>query len=202
MRGVRGQKTGPRCEDKRRQMWRVEGNDGGRWYTWMGEPAQSAGCNTNTSGEMDPDFRKLYITGTTQSLTIYGPNPEHGGVTTVGRPANPFIEIMDSANIRFLDLKSKTNGMMLVINNFNNLFFSGVNALKFEDYGQPYIQINNSTNLELALVAAWGSDAFPLLVETGMGTSDAFNHDTEIGIYRRRTINWSAWPRSFSNNSQ
>lgn len=138
---------------------------------------------------MDPNFRKLYITGTTQPLTIYGPNPEHGGGTTVGRPANPFIEIVNSANIRFFGLKSETNGTMIVISNSNNIFFSGVNAFKFGDYGQPYVQVNNSTNIELALVAACGYDTFLLLGETGMGASDVVNHDAEIGIYRRGTIN-------------
>ena len=202
MRGVRGQKIGPRCEDKPRQMWRVESNGGGRWYTWMEEPAQSLGCNTNTSGEMDPNFRKLYITGTTQPLTIYGPNPEHGGGFTVGKPANPFIEIVNSSNIRFFGLKSETNGTMIVISNSNNIFFSGVNAFKFGDYGQPYVQVNNSTNIELALVAAWGSDTFLLLGEAGMGASDVVNHDAEIGIYRRGTINWSAWPSSFNRDGQ
>lgn len=28
---------------------------------------------------------------------------------------------------------------------------------KFEDYGQSYVQVDNSNNIELALVAAWGS---------------------------------------------
>jgi len=64
------------------------------------------------------------------------------------------------------------------------------------------VQVNISTNIKLSLVAAWGSDTFPLLVETGMGVSDVVNHDAEIGIYRRGTINWSAWPSSFNSDGQ
>lgn len=71
---------------------------------------------------MDSDFRKFYITGTMQPLTIYGPNPEHGGVITGGRSANPFIEIVNAANVRFFGLKSEIDGTMLVIRNSNNIF--------------------------------------------------------------------------------
>jgi len=194
MRGVRGERASGRCEDRPRQLWRVEGHGGGRWYTWMEELAAAKACQA--AADLAPDFRKLYITGTTEPLTVYGPNPEHGGLSSTGY-ANPFIEIVKAANVRFFGIKSETNGTMIVIRDASqNIFFAGVNSFHFEESGLPYVRVESSQNIALSLVAAWGSDASALLTESGMGAGDVVNHDAEIGIYRRGTINWSAWPAS------
>lgn len=195
MRGVRGQTNAARCEDMPRQMWRVEGSGGGRWYTWMEEIAQAKKCRN--PAYMHPDFRKLYITGTTQPLTVYGPNAEHGGNLTEGGPANPFIEIVNASNLRFFGLKAETNGTMVILRNSNNIFFTGVNAFKFENYGLPFVHVDRSTNVDMALVAAWGSDASALLTEAGLSASDTVNHDAALGRYRRGKVDGSVWPTSY-----
>jgi hypothetical protein len=187
MRGLRGEKVSGRCEDTARQIWRVEGNGGGRFYTWQEEVSATNGCSTVAN--MDPNFRKLYITGTTQPLTIYGPNPEHGGNPSENF-ANPFIELDGASNVRFFGLKSETNGTLIVVKKSNNVFFAGVNAFNFGTSGRPLVTVDNSTNIAMSLVAGWGSDASPLLTENKVGV---VNHDAEIGIYRLGKLDWSAW---------
>lgn len=191
MRGVRGEKVPGRCEDKPRQMWRVEGNGGGRFYTWMEEPSVAAKCET--AAEMDPAFRKLYVTGTTEPLTIYGPNPEHGGKHTPG-PANLFIELVQCANVRMFGMKVESNGTTIRIDQCQNVLIAGSHDFSFDSADLPYIEVNDSSDLEMSMIAAWGGSPAELVAETNMSPPSAVvTHASLLGLYRRGALDWSAW---------
>ena len=197
MRGMRPLTLPYQCEDQARHIYRVEGNGGGRWYTWY-EALQAAGNGVETDGDcdialwMNPDFRKLSIVGTTEPFTIYGANPEHGGSQST-HPASPFIEITDSANVRAFGMKVETNGPVLSLNRSTNIFIGSSHAFNFGTVALPYIRVDGSSNFAMSLIAAWGGSTSPLVEETGMPPSDIVHHDAELGIYSRGSLNWSAW---------
>ncbi|MGY6215070.1 InlB B-repeat-containing protein [Methylolobus aquaticus] len=197
MRGMRPLTLPYQCEDQPRQIYRVEGNGGGRWYTWY-EALQAAGNGVETDGDcdialwMNPDFRKLSIVGTTQPFTIYGANPEHGGSQST-HPASPFIEITDSANVRTFGMKAETNGPILSLTRSTNVFIGSSHAYNFGTVALPYIRVDGSNNFAMTLIAAWGGSTAPLVEEIGMPPSDIVYHDAELGIYSRGSLNWSAW---------
>lgn len=191
MRGVRGEKVPSRCEDKPRQMWRVEGKGGGRWYTWMEEPSVAASCET--AADLDPNFRKLYVTGTTEPLTIYAPNPEHGGKQTPG-PSNPFIELVNCANIRMFGMKVESNGTTILIDKCQNVLLGSSMSFSFGMAALPYIRVNNSSNIEMGLISAWGGSTNELITETNISpASQLVTHESLVGLYRRGAVQWSAW---------
>lgn len=194
VRAVRPETAAGRCEDRPRHIWRIEGRGGGRFYTWMEGLSLANACAT--AADMDRGFRKLVVEGTTEPLTFYGPDPEHGGKQSTDA-ATTFLELKNAKNVRFLGQKVETNGPLATIAGSQNVFFGGVVAIGASE--TPFFHVDASRDVELAHVAAWGGSATTALIaETGMGPTETVLHDAEIGAYRRGTVNWAAWPTSFS----
>ena len=211
VRGLKALKASSQCEDQPRQIYRIEGSGGGRWYSWN-ERLQASGNgdalkeDCDTAAFMHPDFRKLYIGGTTQPLTFYGLNPEHGGEASASA-SNPFIEIADSANIRTFGMKVETNGPVLMLRGASNVFIGGSVAFNFDADPLPiplpamraYVLVDNSYPLAMSQIAAWGATpdplvCEPLVAEWNMPASDGVCRDAELAHYTWGTLDWSVWP--------
>lgn len=175
-----------RREDIARSVYRVEGNGGGRWFSFQEPFNSSATGNAN-----NPGFRKLLVQGTSEPFTIYGPNVEHGG-----NPENTtnsyFMEFVDASNIRLLGMKNETNGPVLLLNNVDNFYLGMVVANPFNRAG-PWATVNTSTNVEFDGLL-WPSGTGNLVEEIGYeGTPEVVAKTEYLGTYRRGMLDLTPW---------
>jgi hypothetical protein len=103
--------------DLPRQLFRISGNGGGRWYRWgdhgrMWQPGHK-------------ETRQLLIDSTSEPLTLYGCNPEHSRVS-------PYIEVRQSRNVRFLGCKTENMGGYDVfhVTQSENVLVAGMGQIK------------------------------------------------------------------------
>jgi hypothetical protein len=117
-----------------RNIIQVDHSGGGRWYGL--QEVGDYGPNSS-AGHM------LFFTGTSQPLTLYGSNPEHGAGAA-------FYGFSNAANIRVLGLKTESGSApyLFDIENSNNILITGVNG-----DGLAPSRIRGSTNVNLNLFA-------------------------------------------------
>ena len=130
--------SGKRPEDyplfkPRVEFW-ITGNGGGRWF----------GVNTSGNGVVNkwiPSYRGIKIEGTSQPLTIYGLDPEDGGLNclldivacTDGDkdtlppvdPASKQVEIRNAANVAIRGFKCEDHNSVNIFNS-TNIFANGI----------------------------------------------------------------------------
>jgi len=174
-----------RSEAKPIQAYRVTGSGGGRWFSWTEH------FNIEPGRSPHPGIRRLYVEGTSEPFTIYGVNPEYGG--DHGRSTHPpFMEIVDSANVRLLSMKSEANGIVLRVSDSRNIFF-GMAFINPHDTPFTPVQIIDSADIEMHAVL-WPLSESPVLEEIGMGETDFISRRHLLGIYQRgNKVDWSSW---------
>lgn len=194
LRNVRSEQLSARWEDTARQIFRISGSGGGRWYAWgdhLNIPKNAA------VAEASPGFRKLVIEGTTEPLTFYGFNPEHGG--NADHYVNPpFVELRGAANVRILGSKTEQNGPILRVSGASrNLYLGSVWGHGSRSFPGAYLEVEApATDVEMNHVAWVWRDAAPapaLVRESGYGAVEAVPRNALLGTYRRGRVDWSAW---------
>jgi hypothetical protein len=105
---------GPGKKTLERQEFRITDNGGGRWY-FMGFHQHK--------GTAHPNYRALYIDGTTEPLWFYGLNIEHV-------KADYQAEIRNAKNIRIFGPKVEGSARVMRIHNTTNLALYGAGALR------------------------------------------------------------------------
>lgn len=127
------------------------GNAGGKVYG-LGEHKNLEGCkNAQECAEKNqvqkvanPNFRKVYVNGTSNPLTFYGLNLERGGITNTALQY-PFFEAVDSRNIQCFGTKSETNGLVYRFDNSSNFFVSNLFAHQLSN-PVPLIEVTATCN--------------------------------------------------------
>jgi hypothetical protein len=113
-----------------RNYIQVDGSGGGRWY------------GLQIAGDWGPNGangHSLFVTGTTEPLTLYGSNPEHSrGIA--------FYGFDHAQNIRVLGLKmeSGSNQYLVQMTDSKNIMLSG-----FSTHGEFTVAVSGSTDLNL-----------------------------------------------------
>jgi hypothetical protein len=129
--GGQGKKT------SERQEFRITGNGGGRWY-FMGFHQHKGGSH--------PNYRVLYVDGTTEPLWFYGLNVEHV-------KSDYQSEIRNAKNIRIFGPKVEGSARVMRIHNTTNFALYGAGALRNPPKvrnGALFDITGNSDNLLLA----------------------------------------------------
>ena len=93
------------------------GNGGGRVFNYQDEKA----ANNN----LDPNHRKVKISGTSQQLTFYGLNLERGGSITP-TSAWPMLEIANASKIRIFGAKTEAKQPYATINDCTDIFITNL----------------------------------------------------------------------------
>lgn len=127
-------------------------NGGGRWYGLIDHATLKRGA-TPESIAPDPNYRKVFINGTSEPLTIYGFNVERGGsADDPMRSATqyPFVELVGASNVRLLGTKSEArDASVLIRGGCNNIFipawFTNSNAIN-----NPLFELQGLNNTNLA----------------------------------------------------
>jgi len=120
------------------------GKAGGKFYS-LTDHGQ-----INNKKTPSTEFRKVVIDGTNNPLTFYGLNIERGGVSG-GMWQNPYLDAVNSSNIRIYGTKLETDGVVYRFSNCNNIsinsgYAHGHKIVK--DY--PVIKLENGTkNIEI-----------------------------------------------------
>ncbi len=163
--------------DLPRQLFRVSGNGGGRWYRW--------GDHGRMWETGHPEARQLLIEGTKEPFTIYGANPEHARVS-------PYIEVRNARNVRLLGNKTENIGFDVVhINRSENVLVAGISQIKIRR-GCHVVVVNNSRNVELLNFSpiVWDPKG-AVVLEKPSGAS--VGGQEYLSMYRLGKLNESAW---------
>lgn len=174
-------------ESENVQMFRVSGNGGGRWYRFAYAAKQEHTAVPNSA------FRPLLIDATTQPLSLYGFNSEHGQV-------EPYIDIRSAQNVFAWGGKTEiTDGNFMQINGSRNVWVSQLGRHSV-DPGQATFRVAGNTDTQITGV--WPNDDGTLpdarysVLESDTGLS--ISGEASIGVYRRGSINDLSTPATIS----
>ncbi len=179
---VRYESVANRAETQPRHAFRIEGSGGGRWYGW--HDYQRADRRFRP---VDPDFRKLFVTGTREPLTFYGFNPEH-------TQASAAIELVDAQNVRFIGAKDEALRAVFVLREVRN-FFGAMYVNNPIASGQDVVQVFGGERIELLgfLAPPENGPVGALVVEASLPGAARVGRDRFLALYRRGEIDWSVW---------
>lgn len=106
--------------------------------------------NLRSGSTPHPDFRKMVIDGTHHPLTFYGLNLERGG-TQRFLPANPFLDVLNSRNLRIYGMKSEPDeGTVVSLRHVDNVLVASFATHR--DIAFPFFEIVGAGGLEIALL--------------------------------------------------
>jgi len=169
-----GKTSGPRA------LLRFRQSGGGRVYGYVG-------CRM--PGTTNKDFRQILVDGTSEPLTFYGPNTEHGN-------GDFQIEVRNAANVRILGTKSETvsqdsdqNHSFGHFKGNDNLLFLGLSTFGGGNGPNRAVVFEDNTNVLGAnltgFVAEHNTPQGPMLVEIqGAKTVTIDGHD-DVSRYER-----------------
>lgn len=194
-RQIRAERVSSRDADEPRHIYHIEGNGGGRWYSFI----EHMNVNSGDAPDYNSDFRKLYISETTEPLTIYGLNVEHG--SDADRVVNgPFVEVVGAQNVRFLGCKTEANGTIILVTpstdgtpvESSNIYMASMWANPY--YRGDFAHIDFETaDIEIDMMA-WGNGQSTEFVAKEIGyTGDTVSREYMLGTYGRGTVDFSVW---------
>ncbi|MEO5573027.1 MAG: glycosyl hydrolase family 28-related protein, partial [Gammaproteobacteria bacterium] len=198
VRGVRTTLAASRNEGTPAQIFRIEGNGGGRWYSL----ADHVGVNNSSSNPfVDPLFRKLYVTGTSQPLTFYGLNLEHGGVQSPTLQQYAFSEMVNASNVRILGSKIESDGLVYIFDNCPNLFAAMLFANENSNPKTPLVEMRNTLNAQNAPKApalfygvSWPSSSSDELVKDDDPAAPVTRSGYHLlGVYKLGVVDHTVW---------
>jgi hypothetical protein len=164
-----------------RQLYLIDGNGGGRWYRWEFISATPAGAHPKSS--------ILLVDGTTEPLSFYGFNPEHGKI--------PMVELRKAANVRILGTKSEGKAVpVLTIDRSKNVYvalFAGNPVTSSSS--ATFVRVQGGQDIVLAGVVRPGPSTHALLTDLPAGGPQLqYDADEFVALFRRGTLNHAAWP--------
>ncbi len=123
------------------------GNGGGRWYGLVDHATINKGATVEAIAP-GPNYRKVFINGTSEPLTIYGFNVERGGsAADPNKTATqyPFVELVGASNVRFLGTKGEArDASVLIRGECNNIFI----PVWFQENGRWKLPLIRRTDTE------------------------------------------------------
>lgn len=132
-----------------------------------------------------PDFRKVYIEGTSNPLIFYGLNLERGGGARNEVMQYPFFEAVNAQNIRVNGSKAETDGPVYRLSNVKNFMLTSLLGTQRIN-GKTVLHIDAaSDNIEMAML--YIPDKTGLLLEGQSG--DAIFKNTFVGHYQKGSFN-------------
>jgi len=170
----------PYTNSQPRSLVLYTNDGGGQWYSL---------CLSASTGEANPGFRKIKISGTSQPLWFYGFNMEHGA-------GNMEAEIDNASNIRFLGLKREGYNPLLVLSNCTNIAGYGLGRAINPPSGNGIFQVlGTSTNVLLANLTVYAPSTSPLMTGnilyeslTGLPSTNIL-WPNMVSLYKRGEIN-------------
>jgi hypothetical protein len=159
----------------------VEGSGGGRWYG-LADHAQLYA----SAAEDHPEYRKVYVRGTTEPLIFYGLNLERGG-SQRGQPQNnAFLTIEDAANVTVVSTKTETEGSLVSLLRSRNVMLMGQVAIDTgSSHKHPYSFFSIRESQDIAILSAfwYGTEGQSLVEDDFEG--ETVERDSYLGLYLR-----------------
>ncbi len=152
----------------------MTGNAGGKFY------GLSLGSNKNRV--QHPGYRHLLIDGTFNPIVIYGPNPEDHNYD--GQSGGWGMEIRNAKNVAIFGSKQENHNTLLVSNSQN------IVTLALSNYDN--VNYINSNNYIGSMYPKF-YDSQVLFEEVFGGSTVSAKKNKEIGLFKRGTIDWTAF---------
>jgi hypothetical protein len=158
-----------------RNYIQVDNSGGGRWY------------GMQIAGDWGPNGangHSLYVTGTTEPLTLYGSNPEHSNGIS-------FYGFDHAANIRVLGLKMESGGnqYLVSINDSKNIMLSG-----FSGHGEFTVAASLSTDLNLNTAMYFTSPGPNQSFFVDLDNSQSYSFADAYALLKMGNFDESAFP--------
>ncbi len=183
VRGIRAY-FAPSYEQSPRHHFRIQNGGGGRWYSL----SDHAGIlESDSSG--NATFRKLDVRNTSQPLTFYGLNLEHGGGTDID-PQTTFMEVQDSSNIRIFGMKTESDGDVITCSGVDNMFV-GIMMGNVHHAAGSLLVLNGSANTRIEAHGLVWPGTNNTLVDDG--STNVSRNVYFLGLYRKGFVDYSQW---------
>ncbi len=169
--------------------YELTGNGGGKWFNLLDHASPFKKATTPA----DPNYRKVFISKTTEPVSFYGLNLEHGGGTGRVKHQEPFLEAVGSKNIRTFGSKFESDGTALLFKDCQNVFVSSAMGLttKFPD-DSPLIRLVNTKDILIHNVYQMEQPSYPLLIDEL--TQFTLSRAHFLGSYRAGLFDNSVFP--------
>lgn len=163
-----------------RRLYQVVGSGGGRWFGIQPDCLSMS----RTWDLTTYDFAIIGIEGTSEPITLYGPNPE--------KTQLHFI-VKNAANVRVPYLKTEGSEMTRIVNS-NNVMWLGNTGSNGDNY-RKYL-VDNSTNVLIANAGSYASvhTIDEMIREQNMSNSQMVDGINDVSIYKRGTFNDAVFP--------
>lgn len=172
--------------------YEITGNGGGRWYGFH----DHASLRRN-SGPSHPQYRKIFIAGTTgQPISFYGLNLERGG-TQRGDRQHPFFEAIGARNIRTFGSKVETEGTVFRFERCENVLVSTCVSHTPVPKGAPLLEFQDCRRVEVHNVYLGAKttiatlEPVPMLVDRTHAV--IVPQGVYLGCFRNGEIDLEAW---------
>jgi len=163
-----------------RPMLRLRSHGGGRHYGYTAIKSQ---------GTSNKAFRHVLVDGTSEPVTFYGPNLEHGG-------GDFLLEVKNASNVRVFGVKAETlaqdSGDNKSFGRFagsDNVLFVGLGALGVGHGPNRLVVFENNTNVLGANLTGFASGhkdpQGPQLVEVQGGKTVSVDGQFDVSRYER-----------------
>jgi hypothetical protein len=168
--------------DKNRHNYQFSGKAGGKFFGIVDHTQLYSGKVPGA------DYRKVYITGTYNPITFYGLNLERGG-RSGDTWQNPYLDAINSKNIRVYGSKTETDGIVYSFSGCENI---SVNALMAHAHVPPIDPVivalkNGTKNVEITLVHCPYTSQIVTMIDDEQG--DIVKRSEFAGIYRSGNFN-------------
>jgi hypothetical protein len=166
---------GPGHNERNKHNYEFTGNAGGKAY------GISEHNNIFKGATPDPNFRKVYIQGTSNPLTFYGLNLERGGDER-NIIQYPFCEAVNASNLRFYGTKPENWGVVYKFSNCNNITVTGLMNTSRDCHDATVVLDNGTDNVEICITQMLDNNNAKEAFDDQLGDKAKYNEF--IGLYR------------------
>lgn len=172
--------------ERNKHNFEFTGNAGGRFYGI----AEDTQIYSTRSAPVSTDFRKVFLSNTTNPITFYGLNVERGGVQ-YGQPQNPFVEMINCKNVRVYGNKSESDGIIYQLDNCQNVTINSITTHMLSPAVIPsdssIIRLKNGTT-DVEINQIYSPNISPTMIMID-DVFDVAHRGNYLGTYRLGTYN-------------